>query len=274
MPVIVVPPELWQRLFERVEDRLVDSMVEKVPKVVGIALRSLRGAFARGNVPEAKKAAAALSEAVAENPQALKVLTNPPFTEARAEVPLIEVVRDFLAYEMALIAQLPRPVALPGFFNSSNCLCVIDVRKLVGKGVEPLGQGRTADGAAAITFELDRGPRIWLIRADADSVRDKLVEEYNREFESKPAPIEVLNRNNEEEQTPPPEKVTEITDTRIGVWYPRHDAPWYTIGNDTAGIELFRGKLSNMVTTYFEAQREHSDAWRRAIRIDDSAKAG
>jgi hypothetical protein len=89
------------------------------------------------------------------------------------------------------VAQLGRPVALHGFFNSSDCVAVVDARSEDGDLSLPdlasdewreseaislaLGEDAVADAVA-----LGR-PRVWIIRTDSEH-RDALATELNASF--------------------------------------------------------------------------------------------
>jgi hypothetical protein len=99
----------------------------------------------------------------------------------------LEQFMALLTFVFDRVARMGHPVALPGFFNSEDCVTVIDVRSddaeltlpyLFESDRRPTIWFTTAASDALKA----RIPRVWLIRPEANQ-RDRLVEECNEKFD-------------------------------------------------------------------------------------------
>lgn len=143
-------------VVKKVSERWIDDLAEQVDEGSRELVREWLSALRRDDVDQASASARKLDDRMRADPGLVEQLaTAPPPRQLTAspgigeaepdESPrsLIEYFEEFLAYEFALAAGLKRAVALPGFFNCTDCVTVIDAR--------PERDGMTPP-------ELDRGP--------------------------------------------------------------------------------------------------------------------
>ena len=222
-----------------------------------------------------------LADYAAANPAAAAELLHATLAGPKA-MNRIERFNFFIDNAIELIAGLGRPVALPGFFNCTTCLVVIDARTTSG-----------FDLAMPYFFEASFGdpndrrvsfgkpgkygdpvwiPRFWLIRVASDERRDELLVELDRRFRSRPPSIdqmsnrllvrEALGLGGAEHA----EWIESIDVSSIHI-DAEHRAPASTdedyLITDSSGINLTRDALMEQVM----AQMKDDDVWTAATNL-------
>jgi hypothetical protein len=180
---------LWA-VAQRVGGRWIDDIAERVDVGLRDTLRRLSKAVdltdAGERDAEASAATHDLEEYISKNPSTAGELVEAASMPVKTSR-LIDQYASFLVFTTELVARLGRPVALPGFFNCTSCVSVIDARPPSGElsaleVSEPLGSGDpTIYLMPNEAYQLDI-PRLWLIRVESDARRDDLVGQLNDRF--------------------------------------------------------------------------------------------
>jgi hypothetical protein len=196
------------RIVSRIGGRWLDEAADALDVGLRGAAKRLAAAtyLPDGTGREAQVAAAAtdLAEYAAANPLAAAELLQATLAGPKA-MTRIERFNFFVDSAIELIVGLGRPVALPGFFNCTSCVVVIDARTTSGFDLAMPYFFEASSGDPndrSVSFgELGKYgdpvwiPRFWLIRAASDERRDELLIELDRRFRSKPPSLhEMSNR--------------------------------------------------------------------------------
>jgi len=174
------------------------------------------------------------------------------------------------------IARLNRPVALPGFFNCTACVTVIDARP---EDPSALSLGRTTPSRSwdsspgtdrhpfillmandALDFNI---PRIWIIATGNDEQRDTVIAELTDEFRRDAPSALILPQNMKDLGA---EVVDIIESDRIVVLGSGSAAKgnrFYAI-TDPAGIKLMRAALMRLI----DAQDAADNGWDDALGVN------
>jgi hypothetical protein len=176
---------------------------------------------------------------------------------------------------------LRRPVALPGFFNCTDCVTVIDARPedTFGSGsvhMPKLDRGAfplvpLEDQTLWLSFEYENPanvPRTWLIATASAARRDELIEALSRRFTVDPPPSlktfyldshELRPLLGEDERV---QRVKGISRDRVSVVKEDgegFDSNFYAIRSPT-GVELMRTALAALVAEQARREKEW-DLW-------------
>jgi hypothetical protein len=177
--------ERWLDDFAAVVDDRLRAGVKQLAVAVGITDPSRREA-------EAAVARAELDHQVRSDPALATQLAQTPLPAPQPQT-RIDQFAAFLEHIFELAARLRRPVALPGFFNCTSCVTIIDARPAEQGGnrlqITPSNLGGETTEDATLWFASDLTdvyqaliPRVWLIRTADDSRRDALIGELNSRF--------------------------------------------------------------------------------------------
>lgn len=188
----------------------------------------------------------------------------------------VERFYSFLVSLFDQVARLERPVALPGFFNCTKCVTVIDARREDEGPREngPTPPSRSWDSILganqppyvllmaehALTFDI---PRVWICAAESDDNRDALISELTQDF-ARDAPGALVMPLTMKEAGA--EAVNLIESDRIGVLGSPsavHDPRFYSI-TDPAGVRLMRAAVQRLT----DAQEAAGRGWEDALGDD------
>jgi hypothetical protein len=285
---------------KKVSERWIDQFAEQIDEGAQGLVRNWLHALRDDDAEQAASAAAQLDERARENPALFEQLaaapppTAPPTArDVATDQPddgrrrsRIEQFEEFLAYEFALVEGLRRPVALPGFFNCTDCVTVIDARPedTSGSGsVHVPGLDRGAfpivpieDQTLWLSFEFENPanvPRAWLIATASAARRDELIEALNRRFTEDPPPsLEIFYLDSHElrallTEDERVQRVKGISRDRVSVVEEDAegiDSNFYAIRRPT-GVELMRTALAALVAEQARAE-ENWDVWSKGGR--------
>ena len=279
----------------RLGERWLDGVAEYLDTQTRALVKRLATTIANPNGPQA-----ADSVAIARDHLTVHIKAHPEARHALVEAALTvrqapDMARQFEAFLVTafeVIGRLsPAIVALPGFFNGTEYVTVIDVRTEDGGPMrvpihsweDELGHtsSLSATAESAIWFEPSHDvlfgvPRIWLLETTQPGQRDELVRTLTSHFqEDAPSPgtvsatlhLEYLNR------VASIGHVVEITAGKVSVT-PYLGSPTQKISSridSPQGIKLFKSALIARI----EEKRQFHEVWDEALdptAVDDAVK--
>jgi hypothetical protein len=291
-------------LAQRLGDRWLDAVAQYIDDRMRRLLRQLVVARAEpdreARQRQTREAQSALMAYVGEQPAAEaqlvqvakpQVAVTPDVGPALAR---LEQYHAILTFVFDRVAALGHPVALPGFFNSTLCVTVVDARPRGGTYISYPNSPEASDsqGLAPRIFLGDDNewrtasanmPRLWLLRSDSPDERDTRVAEltdlFSRHEVPRPGSLEEslgdspklvrdIEANWVRIEPPvihPPGPPSETIEDRVERIFERAskprapEDPFYDITADTKGIELLLASLHRQLQARWDADQE----WRR-----------
>jgi hypothetical protein len=185
-------------LAQRLGERWLDSLAQGIDEGLRSQLARLISAESQSD-PERQRTARAELIAYAEtNPKAQQQLVatarqGPQVAVQPGTEPSLAQLERFhalLVFVFDRVARLMRPVALPGFFNCTTCVAVIDARtEYSGIAFPEPPEQRSGSGSrwwiffGDVSTSIGMGlPRMWIIRSPTDKDRDDLVANLEQRF--------------------------------------------------------------------------------------------